>query len=191
MPQSLASILVHVIFSTKDRRRLIVPGVEGEMWKYLGGTCGKVGCPSQRVGGDEDHVHILCTLGRTISIAKLVEEIKTGSSKWIKSKGPEFSSFAWQSGYGAFSVGQSQPPQVIDYIDRQKEHHLRRTFQDEFRAFLKKYDVLMMSDTCGIEARPGKAISPRWGSAIRGGGTQGVAHFARCALGWRISPRWG
>jgi len=141
MPQSLASILVHILFSTKDRRRVIVPAVEDELWRYLGGVCGECGCPSRRVGGDEDHVHILCSLSRTICVTDLLEEIKKRSSKWIKGKGSEFGSFAWQSGYGAFSVGQSQTPDVVAYIDRQKERHRRRTFQEEYLTFLKKYDV--------------------------------------------------
>ena len=100
-----------------------------------------VDSPTLTINGTEDHVHVLFRLGRKISLAQLVEEIKTTSSKWIKTKGAEFRGFHWQTGYGAFSVSQSKVDDVIQYIRRQKEHHRRRSFQDEFRALLERHKM--------------------------------------------------
>src|SRR5439155_18151072 len=97
--------------------------------------------PMMTMNATAEHVHILFRLGRTISMAKPVEEIKGGSSKWIKSKGVEYGDFYWQNGYGAFSIGQSGVEQLKTYIAQQKEHHRRMTFQEEFRIFLKKYGI--------------------------------------------------
>jgi hypothetical protein len=97
--------------------------------------------PSLTIDGTTDHVHILFSLSRVIKIADLVEEVKTESSKWIKTKGPEFRNFHWQRGYGAFSIGQSQVPALKRYIARQKVHHQRVTFQDEYRKFLERYGI--------------------------------------------------
>jgi len=97
--------------------------------------------PSLTIDGTTDHVHILFSLGRVIKIADLVEEVKTESSKWIKTKGTEFRGFHWQKGYGAFSIGQSQVPILKRYIARQKLHHQHVTFQDEYRKFLKTYGI--------------------------------------------------
>jgi REP element-mobilizing transposase RayT len=139
MPQSLSNILVHVVFSTKNRRPFICQEVEEELWRYLAATCTAHDCQAHRVGGTVDHVHIVCGLARTIPVSKLLEEVKTGSSKWMKTKG--VGEFGWQNGYGAFSIGQSQLDDVVAYIGRQKEHHHRLTFQEEYREFLKKYRV--------------------------------------------------
>ena len=141
MPQSLANILVHVTFSTKNRERLIRPEIEGELYPYLASICRACDSPSHAVGGIEDHVHIALTLGRTISVAKLLAEIKASSSKWIKTKGPQYAGFAWQNGYGALSIGQAQLPTLNRYIGNQKEHHRSRSYQEEFREFLKRYQV--------------------------------------------------
>jgi len=141
MPQSLASILVHVTFSTKNRARFIDPGIERELYPYLASICQACDSPSHAVGGVEDHVHIALTLGRTISLADLLGKIKASSSKWIKTKGAPYASFAWQNGYGAFSIGRSQLPALKRYIANQREHHRRQTFQEEFREFLKRYQV--------------------------------------------------
>jgi REP element-mobilizing transposase RayT len=97
--------------------------------------------PALAIDGTQDHVHSLFALSRVITIADVVEEVKTESSKWIKTKGPEFTNFHWQSGYGAFSIGQSQVAAVRRYIQSQKKHHRRVTFQDEFRKFLKRYQI--------------------------------------------------
>jgi putative transposase len=141
MPQSLASILVHLIFSTKNREPFISEVIEAELHPYMASIFRALKSPSIAIDGTSDHVHILFSLSRVIKIAELVEEVKTESSKWIKTKGPEFRNFHWQAGYGAFSIGQSQVPILKRYIARQKVHHQRVTFQDEYRKFLKTYGI--------------------------------------------------
>jgi REP element-mobilizing transposase RayT len=139
--QSLSNVLIHLIFSTKNREPFLDGAVEEELYKYIASACRGCGCPSHNVGGTADHLHLVCSLSRTISISKLLEEIKRTSSKWIKTHGPQYASFAWQNGYGAFSIGQSQLTTVKRYIARQKQHHQQRTFQDEFREFLRRYEI--------------------------------------------------
>jgi putative transposase len=142
MPQSLAKVLVHLVFSTKNRYPFLADKeIRDEVHAYLGGTCNELDCPVLKVGGVADHVHILCALSRSISIAKLVGEVKRASSKWMKTKGKMLTKFAWQNGYGAFSVGQAEFERVRAYIAGQEEHHKKKTFQDEYRAFLKEYDI--------------------------------------------------
>ncbi|MBL7224304.1 MAG: IS200/IS605 family transposase [Candidatus Brocadiae bacterium] len=141
MAQSLANILVHLIFSTKNRLPLIRPEVEHELHAYLAAVCREMDCPALDAGGTEDHVHILLSLSRTVTLSSLVEEVKKRSSKWIKTKGEAFAEFAWQAGYGAFSIGQSGVGRVKQYIAKQKEHHRKVSFQDELRAFLRRYQV--------------------------------------------------
>jgi REP element-mobilizing transposase RayT len=141
MPQSLAAIYVHLIFSTKNREPSIRPEIEDELRAYIGGILRELESPMLCANGTTDHVHILFRLGRKIALAELVEEIKKRSSKWIKTKGPEYRDFYWQNGYGAFSIGQSGVDDLKRYIARQKEHHSIKSFQDEFRAFLVKYKI--------------------------------------------------
>jgi putative transposase len=141
MAQSLANVLIHLVFSTKNRHRWIDSEIEEELFKYVSGICREVHCPAHKLGASDDHIHIACSLGRTISISKLVEEIKTGSSKWIKTRGLRYSEFAWQNGYGAFSIGQSQLDDLRRYIANQREHHRHVSFQDEFREFLRRYEI--------------------------------------------------
>ena len=141
MPQSLSSILIHLIFSTKNREPFISTAIEPELHPYMAKIFRELKSPSLAIGGTADHVHILFSLGRVIKIADLVEEVKSESSKWIKTKSEEFENFYWQRGYGAFSIGQSQVTAVKRYIARQKVHHERVTFQDEYRKFLKSYGI--------------------------------------------------
>ena len=141
MGQSLVQNYVHLVFSTKHRQPFIIPSVEDELFAYLGGTCNKLDCQVIKVGGYFDHVHILCMLSKKIALMKLLEEIKSHSSKWIKPKHPSLNNFYWQDGYGAFSVNPKEVETVIQYIANQKEHHAKRTFQDEYRLFLKQYKV--------------------------------------------------
>jgi putative transposase len=141
MPQSLSSILIHLIFSTKNREPFITPAIELELHPYMAKIFRALKSPSLTIDGTEDHIHILFSLSRVVNIAELVEEVKTESSKWIKTKGPGFRNFHWQKGYGAFSIGQSQVVAVKRYIARQKIHHRRVTFQDEYRRFLKSYGI--------------------------------------------------
>ncbi len=141
MAQALSNVLLHIVFSTKGRRPWIGEEIETELFKYVAGTCRGVGCPSHAIGASDDHIHIACSLGRTMAISKLVEEIKTSSSKWMKAKGVEYAEFAWQNGYGAFLIGQSQLDDLRRYIANQREHHRRASFQDEMRALLARYEV--------------------------------------------------
>jgi putative transposase len=141
MPQSLANILLHVIFSTKNRDPWIPVEIESELHPYLASICRAHRCPSHEIGSADDHIHIVCSLSRTVTVAALLEEIKSSSSKWIKTKGERFAGFSWQAGYGAFSIGQSQLDAVKAYIAGQREHHRQKAFQEEFRAFLAKYRV--------------------------------------------------
>ena len=142
MPQSLARIWLHIVFSTKERWAFLQDAaIRDEMWRMLGYHANQVKCPPARVGGWIDHTHVLCGLSRTISVAQLVETLKTETSKWVKQRAPDLSTFHWQNGYGAFSVSQSLVDQVVDYIDRQEMHHGRMTFQDEFRTLCRKHGV--------------------------------------------------
>jgi len=141
MPQSLSSILIHLIFSTKNHEPFITEEIEKELYPYMATIFKGLKSPSLTIGGTTDHVHVLFSLSRVINIADLVEEVKTESSKWIKTKGAEFRNFHWQRGYGAFSIGQSQLSSVKRYIARQKVHHQRVKFQDEYRKFLKSYGI--------------------------------------------------
>lgn len=141
MAQSLSNVLLHLVFSTKNRRPWIDAAFDEELAKYVAGICREVGCPSHKIGGADDHLQIACSLSRTMAISKLLEEIKSSSSKWIKTKGERYADFAWQNGYGAFSIGQSQLGDLRHYIANQREHHQRISFQDEYREMLGKYQV--------------------------------------------------
>jgi REP element-mobilizing transposase RayT len=142
MPQSLSNVLVHVIFSTKNREPFLRDArLQEELHAYLVGALRNIDCPTLIVGGVADHVHFLCRLSRTITIAGLVEEAKTGSSKWIKLHKSGVPLFQWQSGYAAFSVSPSNAARVKRYIEEQESHHRVTTFQDELRAFLRRHQV--------------------------------------------------
>ena len=141
MPQSLSKVYLHIVFSTKERVDLITADIEQELYSYMGGTIKGLGGIPIRINGMPNHVHILCTLPRTVSVARYLEEIKRSSSKWIKTKDSRFNSFAWQGGYGVFSVSESQTSKVASYIDNQKEHHKKSTFKEEFKAFLDLYEI--------------------------------------------------
>ena len=141
MPQSLANVIIHIIFSTKDHVAFIDDAIESELQKYLATVAKSCGCLSHQIGGTANHVHVLCSLSRTTTISELVEEIKKRSSKWMKTKGPRYAKFSWQTGYGVFSVSQSQFDAVRDYIKTQRDHHRRKTFHEEFREFLDKYKI--------------------------------------------------
>jgi putative transposase len=139
MPQSLAAILVHLVFSTKNREPFIQSEIEQELFPNMATTCQSVNSPALIINGTMDHVHLLVKLGRKTAIADLVEEVKSSSSGWIKSKGSHYQRFYWQAGYGAFSIGQSGVDALKTYIANQKEHHRNRTFQEEFRGLLQRY----------------------------------------------------
>ena len=123
MGQSLVQNYVHIVFSTKDRVALITPPVETELHKYIGGICNELNCPVLIVGGFIDHIHILCMLSKNIALVKLVELLKSHSSKWIKTKGSSFDNFYWQTGYGGFSVSRGHVERVTKYINEMAENY--------------------------------------------------------------------
>lgn len=141
MPQSLDKIILHIIFSTKDRLPLLDDSVRPSLHAYLATVARNSGCECPRIGGVADHVHLAIRFSRTLTVAALVETLKTASSKWIKTMFPHLAHFAWQRGYGVFSVGPNDLPALTAYIDHQQEHHRARSFQEEYRGFLKKYAV--------------------------------------------------
>ena len=142
MSQSLSKILLHVVFSTENRVGFLKdPEIRGSLHQYLGGICREKNCPSLIICGPEDHVHILCVLSRTCDISTLVRDLKRSSSTWLKEKSPLLKMFSWQRGYGAFSIGQSQVEPVKEYIQNQEIHHRKVGFQEEYREFLRKYNI--------------------------------------------------
>jgi putative transposase len=141
MPQSLSQVLLHIVFSTKNRVPLIPLEIEPELYAYLGQICNNHHCPSIRINGVGNHVHILCGFSRTLTIAGLVEELKTGTSKWLKTKSPDLSRFSWQNGYGVFSVDWRNSDNVKSYIAGQKEHHHLVTFEEEYRKLLRDFGI--------------------------------------------------
>ena len=141
MSQSLAQIYIHIVFSTKYRKPLIFPEIEEELYAYIGGTIKSLKGNSIKINGVSNHIHILATLPKTITLSKYLEEIKRSSSKWIKTKGSNYKSFSWQRGYGAFSVSSYKVDVVKNYIAKQKEHHKSQDFKEEFIKFLDEYKV--------------------------------------------------
>jgi REP element-mobilizing transposase RayT len=141
MPQSLSKVIHHIIFSTKDREPWLESNLRPRMHSYLATICRDLGADFVRVGGVADHVHIVTTLPRTLSQAQLIEQIKKLSSKWIKTVDARYRGFYWQRGYGAFSVSPSQLEGLLQYVQAQQEHHRTRTFQEEYREFLRKHGV--------------------------------------------------
>jgi REP element-mobilizing transposase RayT len=141
MPQSLSKVILHIIFSTRNREPWLDPNVRPRMHAYLATICRDLGAEVVRVGGVADHVHIITTLPRTVSQADLIEKIKKTSSKWIKALDPRYRRFLWQRGYGAFSVSPSQLDAVVRYVETQSEHHRIRSFQEEYRELLRRHDL--------------------------------------------------
>jgi putative transposase len=142
MPQSLANVLIHTIFSTKDRAPFLKDaGFRRETHAYMAGVTDKLGCKAIRIGGVEDHVHLLTTLSRTVTIADFVKETKRATTDWIQNQGAALADFHWQRGYGVFSVSESARDEVVRYILNQEDHHRYLDFKDEFRRFCKKHGV--------------------------------------------------
>ena len=141
MPQSLSKVILHIIFSTKNRQPWLDSIVRSRMHAYLATICRDIGADLVHVGGVADHVHIVTTLPRTVSQAELIERIKKASSKWIKKLDARYRGFFWQRGYGGFSVSPSQLEAVLQYVKAQQDHHRARTFQEEYRELLRKHDL--------------------------------------------------
>ena len=141
MPQSLSKVIIHIIFSTKDREPWLDRDVRPRMHAYIATICRDLNGDALRVGGVADHLHIVTTLPRTLSRAAMVETLKKTSSKWIKGLDSKYRRFYWQRGYGAFSVSPSQLNATLEYVESQEEHHRTRSYQEEYRDFLRKYGV--------------------------------------------------
>ena len=138
MPQSLVNQLLHCVFSTKERRKWISPEVTSRLYPYFGGIARKNKMKLIAVGGMEDHVHLLVSMSSTISVSKAMQLLKGNSSKWIHETFPEMKVFEWQRGYGAFSIGVSDLERTVSYIENQAQHHSKRSFEDEYIAFVNK-----------------------------------------------------
>jgi putative transposase len=143
MPQSLAKVLVHLVYSTKNRTLwLAEPGLREELFAYTATILkNNVDSPAILIGGVADHIHILCLLSRKFAIMNVVEEAKTETSKWLKKQSPRLADFHWQSGYGFFSVSESNSGQVKHYIAHQDEHHRTMSFQEEYRLLCQRHGV--------------------------------------------------
>ena len=141
MPQSLSKVYVHLIFSTKNRERTLRDGVRPDLHAYMGGILRDLDSPCIEINTEPDHVHILFILCRTHTLSDIVGQAKRGSSAWLKTRDRVYSQFHWQNGFGAFSVSQSAVREVRAYIQSQAKHHKKVSFQDEFRTFLKRYEI--------------------------------------------------
>lgn len=141
MANTFTSLHYHMVFSTKNRERWISPDVEERIWAYLGGIAKENKVHPIQIGGIEDHVHLLLGAPASLPLSKIAQLIKGGSSAWIHETFPNMRAFAWQDGYGAFTVSKSSIPDVVDYTRGQREHHRTRTFQEEYLAFLKKHEI--------------------------------------------------
>jgi putative transposase len=138
---SKSNIILHITFSTKHRLAFINDDIESELFAYIGGICNELSSPAIIIGGYRNHVHVVCNLSRKIAVMELLEKIKKGSSKWIKTKGLKFTFFQWQKGYAAFSVSSVEMNRLIEYVKKQKEHHRKVSFESEFVSLLKKHNV--------------------------------------------------
>ena len=141
MAQTLTSLLVHIVFSTKHRQPLIYAEIESNLFAYMGGILRNNNSRLITAGGTEDHVHLLVSQSKIIALSELVMDVKKDSSSWLKTQGRGFRNFHWQDGYGGFSVGVSEVPRLTQYIANQKEHHRKVTFQEELLQFLKEYEI--------------------------------------------------
>ena len=141
MPHSYISCLMHCVFSTYQRQKIISQDLQQRLWPFIGGIARENNLKALAAGGIEDHVHLLISLPATVHVAKAIQLIKGGSSKWIHETFTAHRGFAWQEGYGAFSVSISQIEATIRYIQTQQAHHRKKTFEEEFLSFLKKHRI--------------------------------------------------
>lgn len=141
MSQSLSRIYIHLVFSTKDRRSILADDIRPALNSYSAGILKQCDSPALIINGIADHIHVLLIQSKNHAISKIVEELKKGTSKWLKEQSPNLADFQWQGGYGAFSVSASNVDRVYGYIENQESHHRKVSFQDELRALLKKHGV--------------------------------------------------
>ena len=142
MANTFTSLHCHIVFSTKNRERWLRSEIEDDVWRYLGGICRTHGVIALQIGGVEDHVHLMIGMPPTLALSDVVKRIKGESSKWLSAEKKSLTGFAWQDGYGAFTVGKSQISDTIRYIQNQREHHAKVTFEDEYRKFLGVHDLM-------------------------------------------------
>lgn len=142
MANTFTSLHCHIVFSTKNRERWLRPEIEEDVWRYLGGICRTHGVKALQIGGVDDHVHLLIGMPPTLALSDIVKRIKGESSKWLSAEVNGMAGFAWQDGYGAFTVGKSQIADTIHYIQNQREHHAKVTFENEYKKFLKVHDIV-------------------------------------------------
>jgi putative transposase len=143
MPQSLARLQIHLVFSTKHREPLIHDTVRPALHRYLAVVLQNLDCPARCINSVPDHIHVLFELARTAAVSEVVEAAKKSSSRWIKTQAPELTRFVWQAGYGAFAVSSSHAETVREYIGNQAEHHRRKTFQEEYRALMRRHGLVI------------------------------------------------
>jgi putative transposase len=141
MAHTFTNLLAHVVFSTSGRVPLLANEIRNDVHVYMGGILRNLNVIPLQIGGTADHVHLFIRLPADLSVADCLRVVKTNSSRWVKERWPERSRFAWQGGYGAFSVSESMRATVVRYIQNQAQHHRRISFQDEFRALLKNHCV--------------------------------------------------
>ena len=141
MANTYTSLHYHIVFSTKNRQRSIAQGIEQRVWEYLGGIARRHKLTALQVGGTEDHIHALVLAPPTISPSQIAQLLKGDSSKWIHDEFRALHGFAWQDGYSAFTVSKSNLPEIVRYIQTQREHHRKKTFQEEYLEFLQKHGI--------------------------------------------------
>ncbi|HEV8129743.1 MAG TPA: IS200/IS605 family transposase [Acidobacteriota bacterium] len=141
MANTYTSLHYHIIFSTKNRVLYIKPEIEQRLWSYIGGIARKQKMTALQIGGIEDHIHALVLASPTHAPSQIAQYLKGDSSKWIHEEFPKLRDFAWQDGYGAFTVSKSNLGEVIGYIQNQREHHRKRTFQEEYVELLRKHGI--------------------------------------------------
>ncbi len=141
MANPYTSLHYHLVFSTKERQHFIMGEAKERLWAFIGGIARNHGLKALCVGGTEDHIHVLLMVPPTMTPSKMVQLVKGGSSRWMHETFPRMRQFAWQDGYGAFTVGKSQVPEIMQYIQQQAEHHRGKTFQEEYLASLKRHEI--------------------------------------------------
>ena len=141
MANTFTSLHYHLIFSTKNREPWISHDIEERIWKFFGGIARENEMKALQIGGMPDHVHVILGLPPTQTVSKTMQQLKGGSSKWIKETFPRMCGFGWQDGYGAFTVSKSNLPETIKYVQDQREHHRVKSFQEEYLAFLIRHGI--------------------------------------------------
>ena len=149
MSHTFASLLIHAVFSTKEREKALTPDLRAKVHSYIGGIARENRMKALAIGGTNDHVHVLLSIPTTVAVADAMKAIKAGSSGWISRTFPKQRHFSWQEGYGVFSIGVSQVNETVAYIARQEEHHRAKTFKEEIVAFLERHGIEFVDkDVC-------------------------------------------